>query len=218
MRPLVQKRITEYNIPGAELNQDQIRSVASLPHLEAAIKELEEIKKSIEVRRPTYFTRFSNATDDDVCHRLMSWSTPKRNRPRELRLMRLKKLRLSKPSRKQRFGSCLPLTTFTLETRWHDSQATSKANTRLLLTLARLPTLSQHSHPHFSAEVTETESSTILSAAEILTDEDSQSKEEIISGFLSGEGELEGIPCKGIFLPGAGSNFNQSHHPRFQVD
>lgn len=107
---------------------------------------------------------------------------------------------------------------FTLEIRWHDSQATSKASARLLLSLARLPILIQHSHPNFGAGVTETESSIILSAAEILTGEDSQSKDDVISGFFSGEGELEGVPCKTIFLPDSGSNLNQNHHPRFEVD
>ena len=53
IHPLVQKRIKEYDTPEAELNPDQIRSIASLPTLEAAVKELEEVKKSIEVRRPT---------------------------------------------------------------------------------------------------------------------------------------------------------------------
>lgn len=61
---LVQKRIKDYNIPGAELNQDQIRSIASLPNLEAALKELEEVKKSFEVRRPTCHIIFSGAIDD----------------------------------------------------------------------------------------------------------------------------------------------------------
>lgn len=108
---------------------------------------------------------------------------------------------------------------FTLEIRWHDSQATSKTTTRLLLTLARLPDLVQHLHPHFlNAGVTETESSVILSAAEVLVGEDSQSKEEIISGFFSGEGQLEGVSCKDISLPDSGPDLDQSYHPRFQVD
>lgn len=54
-RPLVQKRIKEYyGNPEADLNSDQIRSIASLPQLEAVVKELEEVKKAIEVRRPPY--------------------------------------------------------------------------------------------------------------------------------------------------------------------
>ena len=65
MYPLVQKRIKEYNTPEAELNPDQIRSIASLPGLEAVVKELEEAKKSIEVGRPTYHIRFSNTIDCD---------------------------------------------------------------------------------------------------------------------------------------------------------
>lgn len=63
MHPLVQKRIKEYNTPEAELNLDQRRSIASLPGLEAAVKELEDVKKSIEVRRSTCFNRSSNAID-----------------------------------------------------------------------------------------------------------------------------------------------------------
>lgn len=59
-----------------------------------------------------------------------------------------------------------------------------------------------NSHPLIhSAEVTETESLAILSAVETLTGEESQSKEDIISGFFSGEGELQGVACKGIALP-----------------
>lgn len=147
----------------------------------------------------------------------MSRSAPKRNQSRELQPMRLRKLRLRKLSRRQRFGTCPQLTTFTLEIRY-DSQATSKATTRLLLSLARLPAFTQHSQPNLlSPGVTETESSVILSAAEILTGEDSQSKEEIISGFFSEEGELEGVPCKNFFLPDSGS-LTKSTTPRFQID
>ena len=103
---------------------------------------------------------------------------------------------------------------FALEIHWCYSQATSKTTTKLLLTLTRLPALVQHSHPHFlSAGVTEFESSVILSAAEVLTGEDSQSKEEIISGFFSGEGELEGISCKDVFLPDSDSNPNKIRPP-----
>lgn len=40
----------------------------------------------------------------------------------------------------------------------------------------------------------------IVSATEILTGEESQSKEEIISGFFSSEGELQGVTCEYIFL------------------
>ena len=55
MPPFVQKRIKEYNTPGARLNKDQKRSVATLPGLEAVVKELEEVKKSIEVGRPIHY-------------------------------------------------------------------------------------------------------------------------------------------------------------------
>jgi len=41
----------------------------------------------------------------------------------------------------------------------------------------------------------------IISAAETLTAEESQSKEEIISGIFSGEGECQGVACKDIALP-----------------
>jgi hypothetical protein len=44
--------------------------------------------------------------------------------------------------------------------------------------------------------VTETESLAIDSAVETLTGEESQSKEDIISGIFSGEGELQGVACK----------------------
>ena len=73
---------------------------------------------------------------------------------------------------------------------------------RLLLTFVRLPTLINSSHPlTHGAEVTEAESFAILSAVETLTGEESQSKEEIISGLSSGEGELQGVACKEIALP-----------------
>lgn len=61
--------------------------------------------------------------------------------------------------------------------------------------------------------MTEAESSVILSAAEILTGEDSQSKEEIISGFFSGEGELEGVPCKDICFQIQGSTLIRATTP-----
>lgn len=48
--------------------------------------------------------------------------------------------------------------------------------------------------------MTETESLAIVSAVETLTGEESQSKEEIVSGFFSGEGELQGVACKDIVL------------------
>jgi len=57
--------------------------------------------------------------------------------------------------------------------------------------------------PHpliLSAEVTDTESFVIRSAVEVLTGEESQSKEEIISGIFSGEGELQGVACKEMVL------------------
>lgn len=41
----------------------------------------------------------------------------------------------------------------------------------------------------------------IVSAVETLTGEESQSKEEIVSGIFSGEGELQGVACKEIALP-----------------
>ena len=57
MDPLEQKRIKEYNVPETELNDDQKRSIENLPGLEAVVKELEEVKKAIEVRRPIYCPR-----------------------------------------------------------------------------------------------------------------------------------------------------------------
>ena len=49
--------------------------------------------------------------------------------------------------------------------------------------------------------MTETESFAIVSAVETLTGEDSQSKEDIISGIFSGEGELQGVACEEIVPP-----------------
>jgi len=49
--------------------------------------------------------------------------------------------------------------------------------------------------------VTETEALAIVSAVETLTGEESQSKDDIISGLFSGQGELQGVPCKEIILP-----------------
>jgi len=60
--PLVQKRIKDYNTPGAELNEDQKRSVATLPGLEAVVKELEEAKKAIEVSDSPVFLNRSTVT------------------------------------------------------------------------------------------------------------------------------------------------------------
>jgi hypothetical protein len=66
MRPLVQKRIKDYSASGVELNQDQIRSIATLPGLEAVVKELEEVKKAIEVRQVICCPRFTKPTMIDV--------------------------------------------------------------------------------------------------------------------------------------------------------
>ena len=41
----------------------------------------------------------------------------------------------------------------------------------------------------------------IVSAVETLGGVKSRSKEEIVSGFFSGEGELKGVACKAIVLP-----------------
>lgn len=49
--------------------------------------------------------------------------------------------------------------------------------------------------------MTETESLAILSAVETLSGEESQSKDDIISGLFSEEGELQGVACKEILLP-----------------
>lgn len=57
MDPLEQKRIKEYGGPESEYNEDQKRSVATLPSLEAIGKELEEVKRAVEVRRLVYYLR-----------------------------------------------------------------------------------------------------------------------------------------------------------------
>ena len=115
--PLAQKRIKEYSSSGAELNDDQKRSVAILPGLEAVVKELEEVKKAIEVRRPTYCLRFSQAIDRDLRYRYTNPNSRKRSQPRGLQQMRPRKPRLRRPSWRQRFGAWLQPTTFTLLTR-----------------------------------------------------------------------------------------------------
>lgn len=58
MHPLGQRRVKDYVSSGVELNEDQKRSVSTLPSLEAVVKELEEVKKAIEVRRPIYYPIF----------------------------------------------------------------------------------------------------------------------------------------------------------------
>ena len=47
---LLQSRIAVYSFkPSSELNEDQKKSVASLPSIQGAVRELEETKKAIEV-------------------------------------------------------------------------------------------------------------------------------------------------------------------------
>jgi len=60
--------------------------------------------------------------------------------------------------------------------------------------------------------VTEAESFAISSAVETLMGEESQSKEDIISGLFSGEGELQGVACKDITLSDW-SSLDQNCHP-----
>jgi hypothetical protein len=66
--------------------------------------------------------------------------------------------------------------------------------------------------------MTETESFVISSAVETLKGEESQSKEEIISGLFSGEGELQGVACKEIVLPNLSRSLDQRRRPRFQIN
>ena len=66
--------------------------------------------------------------------------------------------------------------------------------------------------------MTETESLTITSAVETLTGEESQSKEDILSGLFSGEGELQGVTCTEIILLDRNYGLDQRHDPRFQVN
>ena len=66
--------------------------------------------------------------------------------------------------------------------------------------------------------MTDIESFAITSAVETLTGEESQSKEDIISGLFSGEGELQGVACKGIILLDRNYGINQRLHFRFQVN
>lgn len=147
------KRIKDYSASGAELNTDQMRSLASLPALEAVAKELEEVKKALELHE-------SEVAKEESAKRAAADEVQKAAIARAVA----------------------------------EAKVTSEATARLLLTFTCLPTMIQNSHPLISsAGVTETESFVIVSAAETLAGEESQSKEEIISGFFSGEGELQGV-------------------------
>ncbi|KAF9792582.1 hypothetical protein BJ322DRAFT_57937 [Thelephora terrestris] len=147
------KRIKEYSASEVELNSDQLRSIASLPNLEAIVKELEEVKKAIEVH--------------------------------EAELLK------EESARKAVVDEALKAAA---EKAIVEAKATSEATARLLLTFTRLPEHIRNSYPLvLDPEVSETESLVIDSAVETLKGEESQSKEEIVSGFFSGEGELQGV-------------------------
>jgi hypothetical protein len=107
MDPLGQKRIKEYSGPEAEFNDDQKRSIAILPGYEAVMKELEEVKKAIEVRRPIYCLPFSKAIDRNQRCRCMNLNSRKRNQSKGLQRTRLRKLQLRKLLQRQRFGTRL---------------------------------------------------------------------------------------------------------------
>ena len=62
-----------------KLNEDQIRTLKSLPSLEAIVKELDEVKKAVEVRRSRIFmfpsdsSVFRASRQTELLQRLEIW-------------------------------------------------------------------------------------------------------------------------------------------------
>lgn len=85
------------------------------------------------------------------------------------------------------------------------SQASREARVSELLSFLRLPTLLSATHPSTSAlELDELENGTIFTTAEILLGDETDHRQTVMSGFLTGEGDYQGVPCKltlSIILP-----------------
>jgi hypothetical protein len=87
-------------------------------------------------------------------------------------------------------------------------QAHHTAKTRDLLSYLRIHSLLTADHPvALALNLDELESSVVISTSDILLGDGQDHKETVLSGFLSGEGHYEGVPCKLPF---------REYHPRFQ--
>ncbi|KAH7913449.1 hypothetical protein BJ138DRAFT_1146015 [Hygrophoropsis aurantiaca] len=147
-------RIASYASTDYEkLNDDQKRTLKTLPSLEAVQKELEEVKKAIE--------------------------THESELARELAIKRVELER----TESARIADAITAT-----------EVSYAEKTSALLTLLRLHGLlaSGNSLP-VVLEFDEAEGSAIFSAADVLLGEDGETKQSVISGLLSGQGEFNGV-------------------------
>ncbi|KAH7888793.1 hypothetical protein F5I97DRAFT_1855575 [Phlebopus sp. FC_14] len=147
-------RISGYtSIDYEKLNEDQKKTLKSLPSLEAVQRELEEVKKTIEAHEAELF--------------------------REQALKRAEAERAEALKVSEAISS---------------TEALYTARTSFLLTLLRLRTHLVNGTLPISISFDEAEGSAIVTASDTLLGEEGDTKQEIISGLLSGRGELNGVP------------------------
>ncbi|KIM61593.1 hypothetical protein SCLCIDRAFT_121600 [Scleroderma citrinum Foug A] len=162
MRALNKKisRIAGYASTDYEkLNDDQKRNVKTLSSLEAVQKELEEVKRAIEVH------------EAEVA--------------RELALKRADVERLEA----QKFAQAVSST-----------QALCISRMSSILTLLRIRSLLSAGNPLPAAlGFDEVEGSVIFTTCEILVGEECDSKQALISGLLTGQGEIDGVAYTRLF-------------------
>ncbi|KAF8135572.1 hypothetical protein EV363DRAFT_1159232 [Boletus edulis] len=165
MRALNKKisRVASYAATDFEkLNDDQKRSLKTLPSLEAVYKELEDVKKSIEAHEA-----------------LLS---------RDQALKRAEADRAESLKVQEAVSSAQAGLHITLYL------ASCASRTSSMLTLLRLRSVFANGDPlPVVLDIDDTEGSAIFTACDALLSEDSDMKNTILSSFLSGEGDLNGV-------------------------
>ncbi|KAI5123654.1 hypothetical protein M0805_001684 [Coniferiporia weirii] len=139
--------------PTAELNDDQKKTLATLPSLEAVRKELEETKKAVEVLEA------ENAVE--AARRQAEFEEVKR----------------------QRIADTLAA-----------AQKAHTVRTAQILDFIRLHSSLSNSEPSVQAlNLAEDEIRAIYASANALLSQEAESKHGVVSGFLLGEGDVEGV-------------------------
>ncbi|KAF7983770.1 hypothetical protein HWV62_18972 [Athelia sp. TMB] len=149
------QRISTYaSTPPEKLNEDQKRTLKTLPGLEAVQKELEEVKKAIEVHEAE-----------------------------QLQELAQKRAEIERVERQKVAEAAAEV------------QAVTEARILDLLTFLRLASLLSSGDPSISSlGLEEEEHAPIFAAHQVLLGDETDDRRSLLSGFLSGEGEHQGVP------------------------